>query len=58
MKSILLKLIKSQAGLIDVTKLQELRNRNIIIQNSDELDLVDKELNMNMKSENLEKNLS
>jgi len=58
MKSILLKLIKSQADLINVTKLQELKNRDAVVQNSDELDLVDKELNMNMKSENLEKNLS
>jgi len=58
MKSILSKLIKPQAGLINVTKLQELRNRNTIVQNSSKLDLVDKEPNMNMKSEDLEKNLS
>ena len=58
MKSILSKLIKSQAGLINVTKLQELRDKDIIIQNSGELDLVDKEPNMNIKSKNLEKNLS
>jgi hypothetical protein len=58
MKSILSKLIKPQADLINVTKLQELRDRDIIIQNSDELDLVDKEPNMNMKSKNLEENLS
>ncbi len=58
MKSILLELAKPQAGLVNVTKLQELRDRDIIIQNSSELDLVDKEPNMNIKSEDLEKNLS
>ncbi len=58
MKLILSKLIKPQADLINVTKLQELRDRDIIIQNSNELDLVDKEPNMNMKSKNLKKNLS
>jgi hypothetical protein len=58
MKSILSELIKPQADLINVTKLQELRDKDIIIQNSDELDLVDKEPNMNMKSENLKENLS
>jgi len=58
MKLILSKLIKPQADLINVTKLQELRDRDIIIQNSNELDLVDKEPNMNMKSKNLKENLS
>ena len=58
MKSILSKLVKPQAGLVNVTKLQELRDRDAVIQNSGELDLVDEEPDMNMKSENLKKNLS